>query len=192
MTENDKRNLTVEGFTFPSEGDAELARQETLKVDYLEKRMNYKLPENMLAVYNKVLENKLIRTPVGWNYLRNMQIRMIEAGIKPEQIQPIPLFGVFEPRIYNDEGTGVVKQKIKTNRKKEKTELEKIRAWFQTAVMIILILIILTVAMFFIMLQSDSPNIVNYEKAILNKYSAWEQELTDREHAVREKESQYR
>ncbi len=192
MTENDKNNLIVEGFAFPSEGDAELARQETQKVDYLEKRMNYKLPENMLAVYNKVLENKLIRTPVGWNYLRNIQVRMIAAGIKPEQIQPIPLFGVFETRIHNDESAGVAKQKIKSNKKKEKTELEKIRARFQAAAVLILILVILAAAMFLIMLQSDSPNIVNYEKAILNKYSAWEQELTDREHAVREKENQYR
>ncbi len=192
MIMNDKTSLTVEGFAFPSEADAELARQETQKIEYLEKRMNYKLPENMLAVYNKVLENKLIRTPVGWNYLRNMQTRMTEAGIKPEQIQPIPLFGVFDPRIYNDDKSGVAKQKIKSNRKREKTALEKIRFRFQAAVVVIVILLVLAAAMFVILLQSDHPTIVNYEKAILDKYASWEQELTEREQVLREKESEYR
>ena len=33
--------------------------------------------------------------------------------------------------------------------------------------------------MFAIALTSDEPNILNYERALVNKYSAWEQELTE-------------
>lgn len=36
----------------------------------------------------------------------------------------------------------------------------------------------------------EFTNILNYENAILNKYAAWEQELTAREQAVREKEQE--
>lgn len=187
---NDKNNLTVEGFVFTSEEEAEIARQETQKIEYLEKRMNYKLPENMLSVYNKVLENKLIRTPVGWFYLRNMQIRMTEAGIEPGQIPPIPLYGAFGQKTYNDMNSGVAKQKIKPSGKRKKNEMEKIRSKYQAAVIVSLVLLGLIAAMFVVMLRSENPNIVNYEKAILNQYSVWEQELTDREQAVREKEKE--
>ena len=43
-------------------------------------------------------------------------------------------------------------------------------------------------AMFVISFKSDYPNIINYRRAIVNEYSEWEQELTEREQAVREAE----
>ena len=42
--------------------------------------------------------------------------------------------------------------------------------------------------MFVITIKSDNPNILNYETALQNRYSAWEQELNDREKAIKEKE----
>lgn len=42
--------------------------------------------------------------------------------------------------------------------------------------------------MFMITLKSDNPNILNYEKNLVNRYAAWEQELREREQVVREKE----
>ena len=41
---------------------------------------------------------------------------------------------------------------------------------------------------FVITLNSDQPNILNYERNLQNKYASWEQELTQREQTVREKE----
>lgn len=45
--------------------------------------------------------------------------------------------------------------------------------------------------MFAIAMKSDSPNILNYETAVVNKYALWEQELSEREQAVREKERKW-
>ena len=36
--------------------------------------------------------------------------------------------------------------------------------------------------------NSDAPNIVNYRQAVVNEYSEWEQELTERERKVRNAE----
>lgn len=52
------------------------------------------------------------------------------------------------------------------------------------------VLALAVVGMFAITLKSDNPNILNYEKQIINKYASWDQELTEREQAVREKERQ--
>ena len=49
-------------------------------------------------------------------------------------------------------------------------------------------MIVLVIAMFVITLTADQPNILNYVRALLNKYATWEQELTEREAAVRERE----
>ena len=51
-----------------------------------------------------------------------------------------------------------------------------------------IVMIVAIIAMFIITLNSDQPNILNYEKNIQNKYAAWEQELTEREQTIREKE----
>jgi hypothetical protein len=46
------------------------------------------------------------------------------------------------------------------------------------------------IAMFSIALNANQPNILNYEKVLTNNYASWEQELTEREQAVKEKERQ--
>ena len=44
------------------------------------------------------------------------------------------------------------------------------------------------IAMFTITLESDNPNVLNYERALTDRYASWEQELTEREQAVRQRE----
>ena len=44
--------------------------------------------------------------------------------------------------------------------------------------------------MFAIASGSDNPNIINYRNVIVNEYVSWEQELTEREKAVRRKEAE--
>lgn len=49
---------------------------------------------------------------------------------------------------------------------------------------------ILVIVMFVISTTSSNPNILNYERAIQNRYVEWEQQLSDREQVVREKEKE--
>ena len=44
--------------------------------------------------------------------------------------------------------------------------------------------------MFVMALRSDVPNIINYRTAITNEYASWEQELSEREAKVREREKE--
>ena len=53
-----------------------------------------------------------------------------------------------------------------------------------------IILVVCVVAMFAMALTSDSPTIMNYQSKLLNRYASWEQELTEREKAVSEKEQE--
>lgn len=61
---------------------------------------------------------------------------------------------------------------------------------FRVSVILNVLLVLAVIAMFVIALYADQPNILNYERAITDKYAAWEQELTEREQAVKEKELQ--
>lgn len=53
-----------------------------------------------------------------------------------------------------------------------------------------ILLVIMVAAMFMIAVNSDNPNILNYETTIINKYASWDQELTERENKIREKEAE--
>ena len=67
-------NRTVEGFSFYTDADATLAAQEKKKIEYLETRMNYKNPENVLSLYNKAIQERIFKTPVGMIYLKHLQV----------------------------------------------------------------------------------------------------------------------
>ena len=53
-----------------------------------------------------------------------------------------------------------------------------------------LILVLLVAVLFIITLNGENANALNYRKAIQNQYASWEQELTEREKAVKEKEQE--
>ena len=46
------------------------------------------------------------------------------------------------------------------------------------------------IVMYIIVIKSDTPNMINYENAITNKYASWEQDLTERESKIRQKEAE--
>ena len=50
-----------------------------------------------------------------------------------------------------------------------------------------LILLISVVSMMLLAATSDNVNILNYENKLIDKYSSWEQELEEREQAVKER-----
>lgn len=176
----DNSNLIVKGYCFGTAEDADIARQEEKKIEYLEQHMDYTRPENILLVYQKAIGSKLFRTPVGWEYLRGLQRRLLEHEELREQISPIALYTVFAHRV-GDEGK---KRPARVEKKKRNTLKSKL-------IISILINLLLTVAvggMLAIALTSDQPNVLNYERALVNKYATWEQELTEKEKELREME----
>ena len=71
-----------------------------------------------------------------------------------------------------------------------KTQQEKEKDKLRTSMLVNAVLVILIALMFYITTTSKNPNIINYEKALQNKYVDWEQELTEREQQIREKEKE--
>lgn len=177
----EKTDFYAEGYWFGSLQDASQAQMEKKKAAYFESKLKGKDAQNILAVYDKILDEKIFSTPVGWEYLKYLQEKLRILGVQEERIRPIPMYVSF----IHDNEESVVRQRIKPARKRDKTSDR-----LKISVIINILLGILVIAMFVIALSSKNPNILNYKRTIENEYAAWEQELTEREKLVRQKEAE--
>lgn len=178
----EKTDFYVDGYRFGSLGDAGQAQMEQKKADYFESKLQGKDVQNILAVYNKILDERIFSTPVGWEYLKYLQEKLRASGIQENQIRPIPMYVSF---IHDSDEEAGARQRINPVRKRD-----KIADRLKISIIVNILLGILVLAMFAITLNGKNPNILNYRKTIENEYAAWEQELTERENLVRQKEAE--
>ncbi|MCD7837084.1 MAG: hypothetical protein LUG83_10695 [Lachnospiraceae bacterium] len=181
--EKKSKQYRVGEHIFYSENEARLAGLEQKKIDYLKSKMDYSRPESILKVYDKAISEQLFKTPVGLEFLSELHIFLTGCSdISDKDIQALPL----------QKGSKVVRGDNVSAGRRANTPGKKSgdsgsRALF-ISVMLNIVLVIAVLAMFFITLNSEQPNILNYENVITNRYASWEQQLTERENAVREKE----
>lgn len=177
--------LTVEGFRFTALADAKTAEEEYKKMVYINEHMNRDNPEEVLAIYDKMIENGLFVTPVGVDFLMRIREYLVDCGqIAPERIRPIETGSLFTQRARN-EARAEARPRVTTNLT---DEIKEVRRKYHIALATAIIAVILVIVMFILANTTDNPNIINYRTAIENQYSEWEEALTQREQAVREKE----
>lgn len=175
-------DCTAGGFLFYNEKDARLAETELKKIEYIEARMNYDKPDKILQIYEKAVRDRIFTTPAGIFYLKGIQEFLLEQPDMDESsISPIPLFHTYDRELRQQ-------QKPVKSRVNPKASNPKKSPAFPISVILNILLGIAVIAMFVITLQSDNPNVMNYERVLTNRYASWEQQLTEREQTVREKE----
>lgn len=170
----------VNEFLFLKEEDAELAIKEKKQVEYLDKHMDTSNSQNVLLLYEKANRERIFRTPVGIGYLQRLRDRLLKAGMKENEIPPICVYAEYTPG-HASRPEPVKTRMIQTNRETMKRRL-------QFSLILNVLLAVAILAMFVITLKSDNPNILNYERALQDRYASWEQDLTEREAVLREKE----
>ncbi len=172
--------MIVGGFIFGTAADADLAREELARIEYLDANMNYSNTSKVKQLYDKALDTKMFHTPVGWRYMDKLAGILKDSGYVPEELRPIPLYNVFA-RVEEDHS---VLERIRPVKKKKDPYKRK----YALAVMLIGVLIVMVITMFVIAMKAETPNMLNYRNAIINEYADWEQDIRDRENAVRLKE----
>ena len=173
-------DMIVGGFIFGTAADADLAREELARIEYLDANMNYANTSKVMQLYDKALDTKMFRTPVGWKYMDKLREMLMDSGYIDAELRPIPLYNVFA-RVEEDH---TVLERIRPAKKKPDPYKRK----YAMAVMLVGVLLVTVAVMFVIALKSETPNMINYRNAIINEYAEWEQDIKDREDVVRSKE----
>ena len=175
------RQYEVNGFSFYTKEEAALAELESKRVDYMQDRMEYDNPLRVLSIYNKAIDEGIFQGQVGIAYLRKIQDYLWnQPDVPKDQIQSIPAGEGLAPGADWREET-VHKRREASIPKNKKTEKKVDPQLFKFSVIMNIAFIIAIIAMFAITLNSENPNILNYEKNLQNKYATWEQQLREKE-----------
>lgn len=175
------QDFFVDGFFFSSYEDANIAQQEYHAVNYLKNHMNHEDTEMLLRIYNNAIKKRTFQTPIGLSFLYQLRIQLLEKKADEKDLLPISIYVSYTSKLRAN--TQPARRRVEPI-KKSSEKMDK----YKISILLNGFLILLVGFMFFIALNSKNPNILNYQKAIVNKYSAWEEELSQRESAVREKE----
>lgn len=180
------KNTNIDGFSFADAEDVTLAEEEIKKIKFIAEKMNMDNPKGVLAVYDKLISSGFFVTPVGVEYLRTLQSYLYKCqSIPDDAVRDIPV-PISYSKALNKRAQD---REDRLNAEREKRSLRKtFKNEYKISLILNLILFIMVIAMFVITLQAENPNMINYRTAILNQYSDWEQDLAQREEAVREKE----
>jgi len=176
----------IGGFYFEDASLMQEAESEQRKIQYLESKIDYKDLPRVQAIYEKALQDQVFHTPVGLFYLKGIRDFLVNADERLDKtLSPINM------ALSLKEGAKTRTADGKRNKEQQlKKKAEKNASNLKLSIILNLLLIAAVIAMYAITLNAKQPNILNYEKALVNRYSAWEQELTRREQVVRQKEKE--
>lgn len=201
------------GYHFQTEADTNLARQEEQRVALLELKMDYQNVSSVAMLYEKAIRNQVFVTPVGIAFLHKVQLFLQEQE-RPEGMLAIPVAEIHgaqeiplsmepekaasvlvekQPETDGERATvrkAVLKEDYDKKIKKQEKLIKEIRLRYRTSFFFNIILIGLLIAMFAIALTGENANVLNYKRVLTNQYASWEEELSEREKAVKEKEQE--
>ena len=175
--------LTVNGYHFLTAEDAEKARLDARKIEYLKKHTASMQDANSLAaVYQKAIDSKVFTTIVGWSYLYELRQKMIALGTPEDAIVPIPV----KLPLANVAAPAEQAKTVQIPVQVEKKQFVPIHLVSYIANGLLLLLVIV---MFIVAYLGETNNVLNYKRNITNQYASWEEQLKEREAAIREKEA---
>lgn len=173
------RVIVVEGYSFTDENMARQARTEADGVRYVKERTDMSKPDQVFLVYHRLVSQRMFQTPVGYAYLKELQDYLkTMPGIHAEDIKPVPV----APNLVVRDTRGIAERWSRKLEKEHNRLKMSVVANFAFVVSILL--------MFLIASTSGQTTILNYEKKLQDRYAQWEQELTQREKAIREEEQE--
>ncbi|MCR5251380.1 MAG: hypothetical protein K6E50_12310 [Lachnospiraceae bacterium] len=174
-------------FSYRNVEEAEQAVTEAERISRLEKQLDYNKPTLVMALYRKALEDGVFHTAEGYAYLLSLRQYLEEHK---EQLGEAELPGLPVEKLLGGAEAEAKRRQLEEMLKNAEQKLRRVKQKLSSLRIVLLFLLAALIAMLVIAGMSDSPNILNYERVLQDRYASWEEELKEREEAVREEELQ--
>ncbi len=167
----EEKKREIDGYQFLNKRDYVKASREKEVVEQMKGSVNWKNPSVAYKLYNKILDKSSFHTIIGLYFLKELREIIVQSGINTKEgLRPIT----------------VKKQEVQVDAYQERYEGLKTANRVKGIVIAFLTLII--AGMLGVSYITPYTVFTNYEEKIKDQYSAWEQELNEREAALEEKE----
>lgn len=177
-----KERFVYGEYAYASKAEWEEAKKEEESVRYIRAKMNLKDTDIVYKLYCRLVDQGSFYTPVGIGFLQELR-RQLLSGVKPpEEIPAIPIRLAKKKSVLAEEISDEEKKKIKNR-------ADYYQGKLQTTRIVAVGLTFLVIVMFLITMFGPNSPLADANEQVQNQYAAWEQELTEREQAVREKEN---
>ena len=170
-------------YQFELREDYERALQEKRGVEYLNAQLDYKDVNKVLTTYNELISKKIFYTPIGIEYINKLRGVILAGGIQSSQI--LPLYVPSGRKKDSGRVEKYISRKYKDQVKGLDASVKKLKSANTFLGMLVAFLIVIIIAMFVITVMSDNPNVLNYERALQDKYAGWAEDLAEKEEALR-------
>lgn len=167
-----EERIEINGYSFDHHTGIE-ARKEQKAIEYLTSQMDMNLIENVQKIYNQIITQKLFHTPVGYDFLKDLQGRLLQDPTVDNS--QVPLINIEAPK-----PPKAVPAAAPSKEPEDEGVIFRLRKRIKLLFIICIVLASMVVAMFIITLTSKVPTILNYQKVLNDRYSRLEQELYDR------------
>ena len=177
----------IKDYEFQGKAEYETAKKEAETVEYIKANMNFSNEENVLKVYNKLLDKENFRTIIGYEFLLTLRRHMIKNKMLPEEnVRPIPIYKIIGAKKEKKEKVEI--SDYEKEMKRYQLLYENLKAKRTSSKIIIAFLALIIAGMLAITFFSDNSVISNYENKIINKYENWQQQLETKEKELNERE----
>lgn len=177
----EKEPFVVDGYSFGTKAEWEEAKKEEESIRYIRAKTNLSDTETAYKMYCGLVEKKTFITPVGISFLMQLRAGLLRAGKSEEEVPGVP---VILPRRKGKRAESF-SQEVES---KSKMMADYYRGKLRNSRIVCAFLVVVIVAMFVITLIGPNSPFVDAEIKLQDKYAAWEQEIREREDAVRARE----
>ena len=173
-------------FVFESRETYDLAKKEWDVIAQLEEKADLSQPKVALKVYNKLVTEKTFTTIIGYSFLRDLRQYLLDNNVgTADSLAEIPI----------KEKKGATRDIMPTrpnaeSRFKRLYDLEiqtnkKLKIALVAAVFMLLGFVIITMSTDYSVFTYFTNYKANMEEELIDKYEAWEEELEQRENALK-------
>ncbi len=156
---------SINGYDFQNEDDVDIAREELNKIQFISEKLSDD-PEAVLAVYNKMLDSKIFITPIGVEYLRQLQGYLLRSPqIEDSRVKDVPVLISYQEALHYKDLEQELKntknatfRPVETKKEEPETPSAKLKRKYKFSLVTIVVLAIMIGAMFIIALKSNTPN----------------------------------
>lgn len=172
----------VNGYSFVSKSEYERAKKEQVNIEKIKATIDINDVPSVLEMYEKLTSKKYFTTQVGLSFLAEMREYLCANGI--EDVSYVKVSPAVSMKILEDY------KKMKRQLETSEEKVNKLQFRNRQLFVFVVTLIICVVGMIFMIVTSDNLGYINAEEKVLNKYSAWEEDLKQREQAIIQREEE--